>query len=72
MPWASLCIDGKDSLGNELKEVMCVYAKTVLPFCIKELKSYIQILKAKTEWQDQKLGKAAYWLELRAASTQLR
>lgn len=42
---------------------MCL-CKTILPFCYKELKCYIQILKGKTERRDQKLGNAAHWLEL--------
>lgn len=42
---------------------MCSH-KTILPFYNKELKSYIQILKAKTGCQDQMLGKAVHWLEL--------
>ena len=37
--------------------------KTILPFCYKELKCYIQILKGKAEWQDQKLGNAVHWLD---------
>lgn len=41
---------------------MCL-CKTILPFCYKELKCYIQILKGKAEWQDQKLGKAVHWLD---------
>lgn len=42
---------------------MCSH-KTISPCCNKELKSYIQILKVKTECQDQMLGKAVHWLEL--------
>lgn len=38
--------------------------KTILPFCYEEIKSYIQILKTKTECQDQELGKIAHWLDL--------
>ena len=42
---------------------MCL-CKTILPFCHKELECCIQILKEKTERRDQKLGKAAHWLDL--------
>lgn len=38
--------------------------KTILLFCYKEPKCYIQILKGKTEWQDQKLVKVVCWLNL--------
>lgn len=38
--------------------------KTILPFCYEEIKSYIQILKTKTECQDQELSKAAHLLGL--------
>lgn len=42
---------------------MCL-CKTILLFCYKELECYIQILKGKTEWQDQKLVEVVCRLNL--------
>ena len=42
---------------------MCL-CKTILLFSYKALECYIQILKGKTEWQDQKLVEAVCRLNL--------
>lgn len=45
MLWASLCTDGEDSFGNELEEVMCVYAKQSCHFVIRNSNTLFRSLR---------------------------
>ena len=64
MPWASLCTDGEDSFGNELEEVMCVYAKQSCHSVIKSSNAILRFLRERQSGKTRSWAKPIQWLEL--------
>lgn len=64
MPWASLCTDGEDSFGNELEEVMCVYAKQSCHSVTKSSNAIFRFLRERQSGKTRSSAKPIQWLDL--------